>query len=95
MCMWVCVRVCVCELERQRAGERELASEEIEGSILSRQEVWQSQREREQDTQQIVERETKWEKGGRREEVRGETMGRDGWGAKKYKHMRVEDGKGD
>lgn len=52
----VCVCMCVGQEERERTRERERASEEIGGSILSRQEVCYSQREREQDTQLRVER---------------------------------------
>lgn len=52
----MCVHVCRTGRERERTRERERASEEIGGSILSRQEVCYSQREREQDTQLRVER---------------------------------------
>lgn len=53
--MYVCAWVCVRQKAKERGRKREIASEEIGGSILSRQEVCYSQREREQDTQRRVE----------------------------------------
>jgi len=58
--------VCVCLRQKLREQEGEIASEEIGGSIISRQEVCQSQREREQDTQRRVESEQSENKEGGR-----------------------------